>query len=71
MPDSSDLENDPRWRALDGQTVGSLFVGAHVIDPNTEVRGQVEQLLPDGSGLVRLEDGSLVKIKPASPPGGP
>jgi hypothetical protein len=51
------------WCALwaRGQPVDSLFVGAYVIDVVTQARGQVVQVLDDGSGLVRLEDGTLVK----------
>lgn len=51
------------WRAVSGDTT-SLFIGAHVIDPGTGLRGQVEQLLGPESALVRLEDGSLARVRP-------
>jgi hypothetical protein len=61
-----------RWRgiALDSATTDYTFVGAHMIEPQTERRGRVEQVLPDGSALLRLEGGQLVKGAPASFPAG-
>lgn len=47
---------------LGGDT--EIFVGAHVIDPTTGKRGQVEQVLSPTSALVRLEDGSQVRVSP-------
>lgn len=41
------------WRGIFGGTT-SLFIGAHVIDPGTGLRGQVEQVLGPRSALVRL-----------------
>jgi hypothetical protein len=58
-----------RWRgiAINSQTSDYLFVGAHIIEPGTDLRGQVEQVLPDGSAVVRLQDGRLAKTAPLSP----
>jgi hypothetical protein len=51
------------WRGISGGTT-SLFIGAHVIDPGTGLRGQVEQVLGPQSALVRLEDGTIARVRP-------
>jgi TIR domain len=52
------------WRGIIGGTT-PVFIGAHVIDPGTGLRGQVEQVLGPQSALVRLEDGRLVNVRPS------
>jgi hypothetical protein len=64
------LQDEAHRRPVDSQAADSLFIGAYVIDAQTQARGQVVQVLDDGSGLVRLEDGTLVKTALSSPPSG-
>ncbi|MGE5700887.1 MAG: toll/interleukin-1 receptor domain-containing protein [Arthrospira platensis] len=52
------------WRAMYGDRLDSIFVGAHVLDPTTGQRGRVEEVLGTHSAVVRLEDGTLRRVVP-------
>jgi hypothetical protein len=58
-----------RWRGLYGGRVDRLYVGAHVIDQQHGIRGQITQLLDDDWVELRFEDGQLrrVRLRPADP----
>ncbi len=56
-----------RWRGVGGGTVPSLWAGAHVVDAATGASGQIERVLADGSGLVRMEDGRVLRTGRRSP----
>jgi TIR domain-containing protein len=51
------------WRGQYGGS-GDIFVGAHVIDPATGRRGQVERVHGPHSADVRFEDGTLARVAP-------
>ena len=53
------------WRGIHGETLTSPYVGAHVIDQDSGARGQVVQVLGPRSAVVRLGDGTLVRVGPA------
>jgi hypothetical protein len=58
-----------RWRGLLGGRVDRLYVGAHVIDQQHGIRGEVTQLLDDDWVELRFEDGQLrrLRLRPADP----
>jgi hypothetical protein len=70
------MANDPThsgsggpWRGLLGGAIDHLYVGAHVIDQQHGIRGQIERLVDDGWVELRLDDGGSrrVRLRPATP----
>jgi hypothetical protein len=55
------------WEGQHGGIVDGPYVGAHVIDANTDLRGQVEEVLDGGWLQVRLDDGRSVRMKVRRP----
>jgi hypothetical protein len=55
------------WEGKYGGVVDGPYVGAHLIDANTGLRGQVEEVLDDGWLQVRLQDGRSARIRVRRP----
>lgn len=55
------------WEGQHGGVIDGPYVGAHVIDANTGLRGQIEEVLDDGWLQVRLDDGSSIRIRARRP----
>jgi hypothetical protein len=53
------IGSSDRWRGLYGGRVGRLYAGAHVIDQQHGIRGEVTHLLDDDWVELRVEDSHL------------